>query len=154
MSKTLLLQPRLSEKTYGLSAAGVYVFDVPKGANKHQVARAVTEQFAVKVNDVRIANIAGKAKRTISLSGKRLVAGQGGKQHDTRKAYVTLAAGQSLPFFAAIEDAEEKQAETQEKVAKELNKQAKKTGTTDTLGDDKPKRRALRRTKNQAEDDK
>ena len=143
MSKTLLLKPRLSEKTYGLSTSRVYVFDVPRGANKHEVARAVTAQFDVKVSDVRIANIAGKAKRIISLTGKRQVNGQGGKQVNRKKAYVTLAEGNSLPFFAAVEEAEEKQEVAQEKVAKAVEKQAEKEA--------KP-RRGLRRKK--AEDEK
>jgi len=129
MSKTLQITPRLSEKTYGLSESRVYVFDVPKGANKHSVARAVEAQFDVKVVNINIANIAGKAKRTISLTGKRMVQGAGGKQTDTKKAYVTLAEGQSLPFFAAVEEAEEKQEATQEKVAKALDKQAQKAET-------------------------
>jgi large subunit ribosomal protein L23 len=147
MSKTMLLKPRLSEKTYALSTGRVYVFDVPKAANKHDIARAVAAQFEVIVSTVRITNIAGKAKRTISLSGKRVAAGAGGKQVDRKKAYVTLAEGQSLPFFAAVEEAEEKQEETQEKVAKALDKQAKKTDKSD----DKPARRGLRRTKKEEE---
>jgi len=148
MSKTMLLKPRLSEKTYALSTSRVYVFDVPKSANKHDVERAVATQFEVKVSTVRIANIAGKTKRTISLSGKRVAQGAGGRQNDKKKAYVTLAEGNSLPFFAAIEEAEEKQEVTQEKVAKALDKQAKKTEKSE----EKP-RRGLRR-KSQAEDEK
>lgn len=138
MSKTLVLKPRVSEKTYALSTGRVYVFDVPKSANKHEVARAVTAQFDVKVTGVNLANIAGKAKRTISLTGKRVVNGKGGRQNGTSKAYVTLAEGNSLPFFAAVEEAEEKQEATQEKVAKALEKKAEK--------ETKP-RRGLRRAK-------
>lgn len=154
MSKQLLLKPRLSEKTYALSASRVYVFDIPKNANKHEVARAVADQFEVAVATVRIANINGKAKRIMSLTGRRVVQGKQGRQNSLKKAYVTLAEGQSLPFFAAVEEAEEKQEATQEKVAKALDKQAKKTDKTKDVGDDKPKRRGLRRTKNQVEDDK
>jgi large subunit ribosomal protein L23 len=146
MSKQLLLKPRLSEKTYSLSTNRVYAFDVPKSANKHDVARAVAAQFEVTVVEVRIANLAGKAKRTISLSGRRVAQGAGGKQIDRKKAYVTLSEGQSLPFFAAVEEAEEKQEATQEKVAKALDKQAKKEEKTE-----KPKR-GLRR--NKVEDEK
>lgn len=148
MSKSILLKPRLSEKTYSLSTGRVYVFDVPKGANKHEVARAVADQFEVKIVSVRIANIGGKAKRTISISGKRVAQGNGGKQNDKRKAYVTLAEGHDLPFFAAVEEAEEKQEATQEKVTKALDKQAKKAEK-----ESKP-RRGLGRRKNQVEDDK
>lgn len=139
--KTMLLKPRLSEKTYALSTGRVYVFDVPKGANKHDVARAVADQFEVKVASVRITNIAGKAKRTISLSGKRVAQGAGGKQADKKKAYVTLVEGGSLPFFAAVEEAEEKQEVAQEKVAKAVEKKAEK--------DAKPARRGLLRNKDE-----
>lgn len=143
MSKTILLKPRLSEKTYTLSTSRVYVFDVPKTANKHEIKRAVADQFEVTVLNVRVTNIAGKAKRTISLSGKRVAQGSGGKQNDKKKAYVTLAEGSSLPFFAAVEEAEEKQEAVQEKVAKAVEKQADK--------DAKPARRGLRRTKKDEE---
>ena len=137
MSKTLTLRPRLSEKTYGLSDKRVYVVDVPKDANKHTVARAIEIQFDVKVASVNIANIGGKQKRILSLNGKRAVNAEG-KRNDIKKAYVTLAPGNSLPFFAAVEEAEEKEQAVQEKVDKAAAKQADKTA--------KPARRGLRRT--------
>src|SRR5512133_1010877 len=96
MSKTVLLRPRLSEKTYMLGTTkSVYVFDVPADANKHTVAAAVTSQFDVEVNDVRIANIKGKAKRTVRKGGRPVM----GQRSDIKKAYVTLAKDQKLPFF-------------------------------------------------------
>ncbi|HET9173651.1 MAG TPA: 50S ribosomal protein L23 [Candidatus Saccharimonadales bacterium] len=147
MSKTLVLRPRLSEKTYGLSTSRVYVFDVPTNANKHEVARAVENQFDVRVTKVNITNLNGKAKRTISLTGKRIVQGKEGRQNNSRKAYVTLAEGNNLPFFAAAEEADEKQTETQSKVAKALEKQAK----SESKSSEKTARRSR---KNQVEDDK
>ena len=137
MSKSLSLRPRLSEKTYGLSAQRVYVVEVPADANKHTVARAIEAQFDVKVSKVNITNINGKAKRTISILGKRMV-NSNGKRTDIKKAYVTLAEGNSLPFFAAIEEEEQQEAATQEKIEKAAAKQAEKEA--------KP-RRGLRRTK-------
>lgn len=137
MSKTLSLRPRLSEKTYGLSDKRVYVVDVPKDANKHTVARALEAQFEVKVASVNIANISGKQKRILSLNGKRAVNAEG-KRNDIKKAYVTLAPGNSLPFFAAVEEAEEKEQAVQEKVDKAAAKQADKEA--------KPARRGLRRS--------
>lgn len=126
MSKTLVLKPRLSEQTYALAGSQhVYAFDVPKDANKHAVARAVASQFGVKVAAVNIANIPGKAKRTISISGKRRAAD--GARSNVKKAYVRLADGMSLPVFAAVEAAQEKEQATQEKVDKAVAKQTKKT---------------------------
>ncbi len=144
MSKTLVLRPRLSEKTYGLSESRVYVVDVPKVANKHTVARAMEAQFEVKVNRVNIANIKGKSKRVISITGKRMKNAEG-RQNDIKKAYVTLAEGHSLPFFAAIEEEGQKEQNIQEKVdkaaAKQATKTAKKTAktTTDTPAKPAPK---------------
>lgn len=125
MSKTITLRPRLSEKTYGLSSNRVYVLEVPGDTNKHSVARAVEAQFEVKVAKVNVTNINGKAKRVISLSGKRQKNAEG-RRNDLRKAYVTLAEGHSLPFFDAVEEEEQKEQATQEKVDKAATKQAAK----------------------------
>jgi large subunit ribosomal protein L23 len=143
MSKTITLRPRLSEKTYGLSERRVYVVEIPKDVNKHSVARAVEAQFEVKVTNVNIANVKGKAKRTISISGKRMKNAEG-KRSDIKKAYVTLAEGHSLPFFAAIEEEEQKEQATQEKVDKAVAKQTAKEA--------KP-RLGLRRKKAEAKDE-
>jgi large subunit ribosomal protein L23 len=138
MSKLITLRPRLSEKTYALSEKHVYVFDVPGDTNKHNVARAVEAQFEVKVREVNIANITGKAKRIISISGKRMKNAEG-KRSGIKKAYVTLVEGHSLPFFNAVEEAEAQEQSTQEKFDKAAAKQADK--------ETKPARRGLRRTK-------
>lgn len=126
MSKTVALKPRLNEKTYGLADSRVYVFDVDRSVNKHGIARAVESQFDVRVVKVKTANIAGKSKRVISLTGKRVKYGEDGSRSDFKKAYVTLAEGQGLPFFDAIEEEEQKEQETQEKFDKAAAKQAEK----------------------------
>jgi large subunit ribosomal protein L23 len=126
MDKTLVLRPRLSEKTYALSESRVYVVEIPAGANKHSVARAIEAQFGVKVAKVNITNISGKAKRTMSISGKRLT-GANGKRTDIKKAYVTLEKGNSLPFFQAVEEEEAQEEKTQEQFDKAVAKQAAKT---------------------------
>lgn len=142
MSTSIVLKPRLFEKSYALSQKRVYVFDVDKSANKHSVARAVEAQFEVKVTAVNIANIPGKAKRTISIMGKRM-RNQEGTRSDYKKAYVTLAEGNSLPFFDAAEAADEKATKLQEKVDKAAAKQAEKTDKAAA----KPARRGLLKPK-------
>ncbi len=134
--KHMTLKPRLSEKTYKLSNARVYVIDVPTGANKMSVKEAIEIQYNVKVVKINIANIAGKAKRTIVKNGRRVYKGQ---SNDFAKAYVTLAENNSLPFFEAIEEEEQQAAKLQEEVEKQQAKEAKK--------EDKPKRLIGRRTK-------
>lgn len=101
MSKTLVLKPRVSEKAYGLSQArNTYVFDVPKNANKQTIAQAVAVQFGVTVQTVNIVNLKGKAKRTVRKGGRPIA----GRQKDTKKAYVLLAEGDSLPIYASQEE--------------------------------------------------
>jgi large subunit ribosomal protein L23 len=123
MDKTLVLTPRLSEKAYGVSQTqNTYVFEVPKDANKHSVARAISAQYGVTVEDVRVVVVKGKAKRTIRKGGRVAK----GRQNDVKKAYVKLAEGNSLPIFAAVEEAEEKQEKVQEIAEKAAVKAAKK----------------------------
>ena len=123
MSKAVALRPRLSEQTYALSQSRVYVFEVPKSANKHMIARAVEAQFDVAVESVNIANVKGKAKRTISLTGRRRGLTDGVRS-DVKKAYVKLVEGASLPIFAAVEENEDKEKSAQEQVDKAMAKQA------------------------------
>lgn len=125
MSKSITLKPRLNEKTYGLAESRVYVFDVDRSVNKHSIARAVEAQFEVKVMSVNTTNISGKAKRIISINGKRMKNAEGSR-NDIKKAYVTLQTGFALPFFDAIEEEEQKEQAVQEKVDKAVTKQAEK----------------------------
>ena len=126
MNTPIVVKPRLFEKSYALSQKGVYVFDVDISVNKHAIARAVEAQFDVKVVSVNTTTIQGKAKRTISIMGKRM-RNQNGVRTDIKKAYVTLAEGSRLPFFDAAEEADEKQTKLQEKIDKAAAKQADKS---------------------------
>lgn len=124
MTKTMILRPRMSEKTYAQSQAlNVYVFTVPGEATKHSVARAVAAQFDVTVKSVNLLNVKGKAKRTISRGGRRVA---NGSQSDFKKAYVTLHEGQSIPIFAAVEEEEKKAEKRAEQMAKAVEKAEKK----------------------------
>ena len=124
MSKTLAITPLINEKTYDLSKSkNVYVFDVPTSANKLEVLKAVKAQFEVEIKAVNIMNVKGKAKRTMSLTGKRSVNSEGSRP-SAKKAYVTLAKDQTCRFFESIDEAEEKREANQEK----FDKAAKKAG--------------------------
>ncbi len=153
MSKAVVLKPRLNEKTYGLAASRVYVFDVDRSVNKHSIARAVETQFEVKVSEVNTMNQAGKAKRIISISGKRMKNSEGSR-NDIKKAYVTLAEGFALPFFDAIEEEDQKEQAVQEKVDKAATKQAAKTEKAEEKLAAKPARRGFRLSKKSKEGDK
>ena len=102
MDKQILLIPRVSEKSYQLSQSdGVYVFIVPKSANKLTVKRAVIAQYNVEVNDVRIAHLPAKPKRSIRQNGRKV---NKGFQPGIKKAFVKLKVGDSIPIFAAEEE--------------------------------------------------
>lgn len=121
MDKQMVLKPRMSEKTFGLSQTGnVYVFTVPASASKQSVAAAVATQFGVTVTNVNITNVKGKQKRTVRKRTRPVM----GKQSDIKKAFVTLKEGDKLPFFDVPEDkksdkkAEKKAEKAEQKPAK------------------------------------
>ncbi|HSW79750.1 MAG TPA: 50S ribosomal protein L23 [Candidatus Saccharimonadales bacterium] len=121
--KLMTLIPRMSEKAYSVSQVlNTYVFVVPKSANKHSVAQAVSAQFEVTVVGVNTSNINGKEIRTYRKRSRGAV----GRQNDYKKAYVTLKEGDSLPLFAAVEEQEAKSEKLQVAADKAAEKRAKK----------------------------
>ncbi len=102
MSKHMALKPRVTEKGYALSELkNVFVFEVPVSANRLSVKNAVESQYEVGVAKVNITRYKGKTKRTYRLGGRRFVTG---RRADTKRAYVTLKEGDTLPIYAAIND--------------------------------------------------
>jgi large subunit ribosomal protein L23 len=90
--RDVIVRPIVSEKSYALSERGVYIFIVPPDSNKVEIRRAVERVFNVKVTNVNTLNRPGKRKRNRRQQTF-------GKQADTKRAIVTLAAGQSIPLF-------------------------------------------------------
>ena len=89
--------PRATEKAYTQSQKNVYVFNVPLTANKQQIVAAVESQFEVKVVNIKTLVQSGKAIRF--SRGKNRYPGTTNRK-DSKKAYVTLAAGNSIQVFA------------------------------------------------------
>ena len=80
--------PRVSEKTARLQeVSNQYVFEVAKTATKADIKVAVEKIFDVSVKAVNVVNVKGKSKTFKFRQGRR---------GDWRKAYVTLAEGQSI----------------------------------------------------------
>jgi large subunit ribosomal protein L23 len=101
----IFVTPRATEKAYGLvSEKNTYVFNVPLKANKQQIAAAVEAQFDVKVTNVKSLVQSGKAVRF--SRGKNRYPGKTTRK-DSKKAYVTLAEGNSIQVFAEPAAAEE-----------------------------------------------
>jgi large subunit ribosomal protein L23 len=99
---SLFIYPRATEKAYGLSQKNVYVFNVPTDSTKREIAATVEEQYSVKVTNVATAVQSGKAIRF--SRGKNRFPGTTNRK-DTKKAYVTLAEGNSIQVFAEPEAA-------------------------------------------------
>lgn len=93
---TILVTPVTTEKAYGLSQKNVYVFDVPLTANKDEIVKAVQSQYDITVVAVKTLVQSGKAVRF--SRGKNRYPGTTTRS-DRKKAYVTLAAGNSLAIF-------------------------------------------------------
>ncbi len=87
---TVLLAPHVSEKSaIAAEKANQIVFRVRRDSTKPEIKAAVELMFEVKVDAVRVVNVGGKAKR---------FGGRPGRRSDFKKAYVSLAAGQTIDF--------------------------------------------------------
>ena len=90
--RDVLIAPVVSEKSYGLLDDNKYTFVVHPDANKTEIKIAVEKIFGVKVTAVNTMNRKGKARRTRNGLGQR---------KDTKRAIVSVAAGQSIDIFSS-----------------------------------------------------
>ena len=81
----IVLPPHITEKSTMLSEANAVVFKVASDASKPEIKAAVEALFNVKVTGVNTIVTKGKTKRW---------KGQPYQRSDSKKAIVTLAAGQ------------------------------------------------------------
>ena len=122
------IYPRATEKAYVAQSARTYIFNVPLDASKQAVAKAVSEQFNVTVEDVRI-NIR-KGKKTRFSRGRHAYPGTTYRR-DRKFAYVTLKEGDKIRVF------EEEEKETNSKKASSAKKADKKAVKADKKADKK-----------------
>jgi len=90
--RDILIAPVVSEKSYGLLDENKYTFLVTPDANKTEIKIAVESVFKVRVTDVNTLNRPGKKRRTRYGYGKR---------PDTKRAIVTVAAGERIDIFSS-----------------------------------------------------
>ncbi|MCY9787510.1 50S ribosomal protein L23 [Nocardiopsis sp. EMB25] len=88
--RDIIVEPVISEKSYGLMDENKYTFIVRPDANKTQIKIAVEKIFDVKVTSVNTINRKGKRKRTRFGYGKR---------PDTKRAIVSVAEGDRIDIF-------------------------------------------------------
>lgn len=104
--KLISVTPRATEKAYAQSlSTNTYVFNVPLTANKQEIVAAVESQFEVKVTRIKTLIQSGKAIRF--SRGKNRYPGTTNRK-DSKKAYVTLAEGNSIQVFDTQAPEEEK----------------------------------------------
>ena len=90
--RDIILAPVVSEKSYGLIEQGVYTFKVHPSASKPEISDAVQAIWRVTVLRVNTLNRKGKKTRARRT-------GKVGSKPDTKRAIVTLAAGDEIPLF-------------------------------------------------------
>lgn len=89
---SVLIAPHVTEKTsMAMQNNNQYTFRVRRDATKPDIKKAVELMFEVKVAGVQVVNEPGKSRRF----GKTL-----GRTQDWKKAYVSLAEGQTIDYEA------------------------------------------------------
>lgn len=105
--QSIIKRPLLTEKSTALRETGggnqifeedqdyaqKIVFEVSKDANKIEIRHAVQSLFNVTVTDVHTMVVRGKLKRLGRFQGRRAA---------TKKAIVTLQAGDNIEFFEGV----------------------------------------------------
>jgi len=90
--RDIIIEPVVSENSYGLIEQGVYTFRVDPRASKPEIHDAVEAIWGVTVAKVNTLNRQGKSQRNRRTN-------RVGKRADTKRAIVTLAPGNEIPLF-------------------------------------------------------
>jgi large subunit ribosomal protein L23 len=89
----IIRAPLITEKATLLSEKNQFVFKVAEDATKPEIKAAIEGLFKVKVTNVNTLITKGKTKR---------FKGRPGMRSDVKKAFVTLAEGQSIDFTTGL----------------------------------------------------
>lgn len=111
----LLKKPLISEKSMKQAKSNEYTFKVAKEATKLQIARLISDKFAINVLNVRTITTKSKTKMQKRVRKSYQVGG-------FKKAVVQLKKGQSIPLFeanAGKEEAVVTSVESEPKIIKE-----------------------------------
>jgi large subunit ribosomal protein L23 len=90
--RDIIIEPIVSEKSYGLIEGSTYTFRVDPRATKPEIHDAVEAIWGVTVLKVNTLNRKGKVKRTRGTNRQ-------GQRAGTKRAIVTLAPGSEIPLF-------------------------------------------------------
>lgn len=89
VGRDVILAPYLTEKSARLAELGQYTFLVTHDTEKVAVARAIVARYGVHVTHVNVVRRPGKMVRNGRITGQRSA---------TKKAIVTVRAGEKIPF--------------------------------------------------------
>ena len=93
-----LKAPYVTEKTSRLTEeSNQYVFKVSLDSTKLKIKKAVEDSYSVSVKDVQVIKMKGKTRRDRKSNKLR-------KKSDWKKAYVSLAEGQSIDMDIGVID--------------------------------------------------
>jgi len=94
----IIIKPIITEKMTSLAEKlNRYGFVVDKRANKVQIRQAVENTYGVKVESVNTQQYVGKVKTRNTTRGLAV-----GRVNRSKKAFVTLKAGEVIDFYANI----------------------------------------------------
>ncbi len=89
--KSSVLKPRITEKgALAADKSNVYVFNVPKSANKNSIKALVRETYKVTPEGVRVVTVPSK---------KIFARGKWGHKAGGKKAYVSLKKGDKIEII-------------------------------------------------------
>jgi large subunit ribosomal protein L23 len=88
----VLLGPVITEKSMSEASKGRFTFSVSYSSTKHEIKKAIEEQFKVNVIKISTVVIKGRSLRTGIRRVERV-------KNPFKKASVTLKAGQKIGLF-------------------------------------------------------
>ncbi|MEZ4909465.1 MAG: 50S ribosomal protein L23 [Saprospiraceae bacterium] len=100
MAKQVIYKPVVSEKSEKMSSkSNVYTFIVNKDANKLEIKKAIEDMFTTNVVAVNTSIMPSTPKSRNTKSGVVR-----GRISAFKKAFVTLADGEEIDIFGAVEE--------------------------------------------------
>ena len=114
--------PRATEKAYFEQTKRTYIFVCPLNASKMEIAKGVSKEYNVTVEDVRV--LTRKGKKTRFSRGKHAYPGIAFRQ-DHKFAYVTLKEGDKIRVFEEENKTKESKKASS---AKKADKKSEKKG--------------------------
>ncbi len=94
----IIIKPIITEKASALAEKQTrYTFKVVKTANKVEIGKAVAATYNVSVLSVNTLRVPSKTKSRMTKTGILK-----GRKDAYKKAYVTLAKGESINFYEAV----------------------------------------------------